>query len=246
MEGIKKIILLVLLLSGSLELSAQFFRGVGFFLGETSSRHRYKNKYPLDYPSDPTFLHAHPPSHKATEFESWSVGAFVEMLPSDMWRWQSEIEYINRGSNENVLLNPITDAQQKMTNKLSYIQWNNFLKRYVDLGLRYRTYAMVGIRLEYNLSRSLPAYGYVSGSMPKIWYNPDAALGMEIPLGRSNWTLFVEEHYNPDVLKQVSLDNNKIWLMNRTWETRVGLIYRWKRGIGAYDIDCNAPRYHGR
>src|SRR5437667_8078645 len=111
MKDLKKIILLVLLLTGSLEISAQFFRGVGFFLGETSSRHRYKNKYPLDFQSDPKFLHAYPPSHKATEFESWSVGAFVEMLSSDMWRWQSEIEYMNRGSKENELLDPITDAQ---------------------------------------------------------------------------------------------------------------------------------------
>jgi hypothetical protein len=24
------------------------------------------------------------------------------------------------------------------------------------------------------------------------------------------------------------------------------LIYRIKQGIGAYDLDCNAPKYHGR
>jgi hypothetical protein len=240
-----KTILFFFLFCNLAQMNAQFFRGVGFFLGETTSRHRYKNKYPIPYEQDPTFLHAKPPSHKGSEYESWSVGAFVEMLPSDVWRWQSEIEYMNRGSRENVLLDPILNTKVKATNHLSYIQWNNFLKRYVDLGLRYRTYLMIGARIEYNLTKSVPAYSYVAGGMPKIWFNPDAALGIEIPL-RRGWSMFVEEHYNPDVLKQVSLDGGKIWLMNRTWETRVGLIYRWKRGIGAYDLDCNAPRYHGR
>jgi hypothetical protein len=241
----RKILFVLLFFSLSHSVFPQFIRAWGLFLGETSSRHRYKNKYPTDPQGDPTYLHAQPPSHKATEYESWSAGIFLEMLRSDVWRWQTELEYCNKGSKENELVNYVTDQQVKKVNKLSYIQWNNFLKRFIYLGINKPTYIMIGVRAEYNLTRSLPAYTYISGNMKKLWVSPDIGVGMEFHL-RGPWAIFVEEHYNPDAWFQYSRDNNKIWLMNRTWETRVGLIYRMKQGIGAYDLDCNAPKYHGR
>ena len=222
---------------------SQFLRGVGVYGAETSSRDRYKNNYPQDAQNDPLILHARPPSHKATEHHSWGAGIFLEMLSSDLWRWRTEIEYANKGSNENELLDPITDAQQKKVNKYKNIQWNNYLKRYVDIGLKYPTYAMIGVRGEYTISKSTPAYSYISGKFHQLQVSADLGLGMEIPL-RRGWSMYVEEHYNPDAWFKYKED--KIWAMGRTWETRVGVIYRWKRGIGAYDIDCNAPRYHGR
>ncbi len=243
MKAFRKIFFILALFTIPYTVFPQFLRAWAVFAGETSSRHRYKNKYPLDFQSDPTFQHANPPSHKSTEFESWSAGIFLEMLRSDVWRWQTELEYCNKGAKENVLLNPITDAQQKMTNKLTYIQWNNFLKRYINIGLRRPTYIMIGVRAEYLFSKSTPAY--YAGSFKKFWASPDIGIGMEFKL-RGNWSLFAEEHYNPDAWFQYSRDNNKVWGMNRTWETRVGIIYRIKQGIGAYDLDCNAPKYHGR
>jgi len=237
------IITLLLLFAIPYSLFPQFFRGVGIYAAETSSRDRYKNNYPRDLQSDPAFLHSVPPSHKGGDYESWGAGIFLEMLSSDLWRWRTEIEYANKGSREDGGINPINNAQQSGTNTYKNIQWNNYLKRYVDFGLRYPTYAMLGVRGEYTLSKSIPAYSYIAGQFSQIHISADLGLGMEIPL-RGGWSVFVEEHYNPDAWFKYKKD--KIWAMGRTWETRVGLIYRWKRGIGAYDIDCNAPRYHGR
>lgn len=245
MKNIRRIFFAFALLVICQNAFPQFVRAFGLFAGETSSRHRYKNKYPQEFSEDPTFLHARPPSHKGTEFHNWSAGIFLEMLRSDRWRWQTEIEYCNKGSRENELLNPITDAKEKKSNKLTYIQWNNFLKRYIYIGFNKPTYLMLGVRAEYKLSASTPAYSYVAGNFKKIWASPDVGLGMEFPL-RGGWGIFVEEHYNPDAWFQYYADGGKIWAMNRTWETRVGVIYRMKQGIGAYDLDCNAPKYHGR
>ncbi len=224
-------------------LFPQFLQGVGIFLAETSSRDRYKNLHPLSLQDDPTFLHAKPPSHKATEYHSWGVGIFLSMLNNEKWRWRTEIEYANKGFAENELLDPITDAQRKISNTYKRIQWNNYLKRYIDLGLRYPIYALIGARIEYGLGSSTPAYSYVSRSFTKLLVSSDAGLGIEFPLKRG-FSLFVEEHYNPDVMFKYG--RNKVFVTGRTWETRVGLIYRWKRGIGAYDIDCNAPRFRGK
>lgn len=243
MKHSRNIILLLAFLTLPYLVYPQFVRAWGVFAGETSSRHRYKNSISHDPIEDPLFLHLQPPSHKGAERHSWSAGIFLEMLRSDVWRWQTELEYCNKGSRENELVNWVTNERVKKVNKLTYIQWNNFLKRYINLGLRWPTYLMIGVRAEYNLSRSTPAYSYITNNMKKIWASPDIGVGVEFKL-RGPWGIFVEEHYNPDAWFQYNKD--KVWLMNRTWETRVGLIYRLKQGIGAYDLDCNAPKYHGR
>ncbi|HEX7413110.1 MAG TPA: hypothetical protein VF411_03610 [Bacteroidia bacterium] len=228
----------------SIQAQYRFLQGIGAFIGETSSRDKYINSNPTDLKSDPNFLHAHPPSHNSTERESWSAGVYVEMLRSADWRWVSEIDFCNKGAKEgDELLNPITNQTTSATNKYGNIQWNNHLKRWIDIGLRFKTYAMVGARIEYTLIKSTPAYSYVAGNAAKITVSPDAAVGAEFHL-RGPWNLFAEEHYNPDILKLYN--KNHVWLRNRTWETRVGIIYRFKSGIGAVDLDCNAPRYHGR
>ena len=221
----------------------RFLQGLAFFAGETSSRDRYINKYPQTLQDDPNFYHAYPPSHKSTELENFSVGVFAEMLKSYDWRWVTEIDYCNKGAIENELLNPITDKKRVVANHYANIQWNNYLKRWIDLGFRFKTYAMIGARLEYTIARSTPAYTYFSGHAAKLTVSPDVAIGAEFHL-KGPWNLFVEEHYNPDVIALYRVPKIAMW--NRTWETRVGIIYRFKSGIGSVDLDCNAPRYHGR
>ena len=246
MINMKKNILVITFLSLFVipcSIFPQFLQGVGIYLAETSSRDRYKNLNPTDLQSDPAFLHSKPPSHKGTEYQSWGVGIFLSMLNNEKWRWRTEIEYANKGSTENELLDPITDAQRKSANSYKKIQWNNYLKRYIDLGLRFPTYALIGARIEYTLGASTPAYSYISGGFSKILVSGDAGLGIEFPL-KKGFSLFVEEHYNPDAMFKYGA--NKVFVTGRTWETRIGLIYRWKRGIGAYDIDCNAPRFRGK
>jgi hypothetical protein len=232
-----------LLLSVFSQAQYRFIQGIGAFIGETSSRDRYVNGYPQDFQSDPLFLHAKPPSHKSAELENFSVGIFLEMLRSAKWRWVTEIDFCNKGAVENELLNPITNAKRISANHYANLQWNNYLKRWVDLGIKPRTYIMVGIRLEDNLARSTPAYSYVSGAISKIQVSADVGVGMEFHL-RGPWNLFVEEHYNPDIIPLYA--KNKVVMANRTWETRIGIVYRFKTGIAAVDLDCNAPRYHGR
>ena len=243
-KNIRLLLFFGFLIGGISTYAQRFIQGLGGFIGETSSRDRYKNGYPIDFKDDPTFLHAQPPSHNSTERESWSVGIYLEMLKSYDWRWVSEISYCNKGAKEaDELLNPITNQKTSAVNKYGNLQWNNYLKRWIDLGFRFKTYAMVGVRAEYTLLRSTPAYSYISGNATRITATPDVAIGAEFHLKR-HWNLFIEEHYNPDILKLY--DKNNVWLRNRTWETRVGIIYRFKSGIGAVDLDCNAPRYHGR
>jgi hypothetical protein len=245
MKSIRTFLILgFLIVNLSIQAQYNFLQGIGAFVGETSSRDRYKNGYPLDFKDDPTFLHAQPPSHNSTERESWSVGIYAEMLKGGDWRWVSEIDYCNKGAREeDELLNPITNQTTSATNKYGNLQWNNYLKRWIDLGFRFKTYAMLGVRAEYSMIRSTPAYSYIAGNARKITASPDVGIGAEFHL-KGHWNLFVEEHYNPDVLSVYN--KNKVTLWNRTWETRVGIIYRFKSGIGSVDMDCNAPRYHGR
>jgi hypothetical protein len=233
----------ILSLSVSLQAQHRFLQGIAVFVGETSSRDRYLNLYPRDFQNDPTFLHARPPSHKSAELENFSVGIFLEMLRSSTWRWVTEIDYCNKGAVENELLNPITDQKRVVANHYANIQWNNYLKRWIDLGFKFKTYAMVGARIEYTMSASTPAYSYISGKARKITVSPDVGVGAEFRI-KGPWNLFIEEHYNPDVIPLYT--TGKISLWNRTWETRLGIIYRFKSGIGSVDLDCNAPRYHGR
>lgn len=221
----------------------RFLQGIALFIGETSSRDRYLNLYPQDFAHDPTFLHAYPPSGKTCELENFSVGFFAEMLRSYNWRWVTEIDFCNKGAVVTDIINPITDEKRVVANHYANLQWNNYLKRWVDLGFKFRTYVMVGARLEYNVSRSVPAYPAIIGKASKIVVTPDVGVGAEFHL-RGPWNLFVEEHYNPSAIPWFS--NGKISFWNRTWETRIGIIYRFKSGIGSIDLDCNAPRYHGR
>ena len=232
-----------LVFSASLQAQYRFLQGIAVFVGETSSRDRYVNLYPQDLQSDPTFLHAQPPSHKSGELQGFSVGIFLEMLRSAQWRWVTEIDFCNKGAAEHELLNPITDQKRFVANHYTNIQWNNYLKRWIDLGFKFKTYAVIGARVEFTMASSTPAYSYVSSKAAKLTVSPDVGIGAEFHL-RGPWNLFIEEHYNPDAIPLFT--NGHVTMWNRTWETRLGIIYRFKSGIGSVDLDCNAPRYHGR
>jgi hypothetical protein len=228
----KTLLLLFVFCSPLAQLKAQFLRGVGIFGSGTTSRHQYVNTNPVDS----TNIHAMPENHNAAERISWGAGAVVEMLPFERFRLRTELEYINKGSKENELLNPFTDEHQKGTNKYSYIGLNNFLTFRLE-GDYAAWYILAGARLEYNLRKSTPAYSYVAGNFRKLAISPDVGIGTElITLGRFRW--FTELHYNPDVFKQYKKD--QVWANNRTWELRIGVMLRPKRML---DIDCNAPRY---
>jgi len=73
---------------------AQFIQGIGIFGAGTSSRHEYINN---NTPAA-VFPYLYPEKHRSMERLSWGAGIVAEMLPFSGFRWQSEIEYINKGS----------------------------------------------------------------------------------------------------------------------------------------------------
>lgn len=232
---IKKYSLLVLLLLSLGQANAQFFRGIGFFVGGTSSRHRYVNTSSPDSIFSNKFI---TPSHKSAERLSYSGGLMAEFLPYDRVRWQTEIEYCNKGAVERPFLSPLTEERgDKVVNKLSYIQWNNYAKFFLNEGYRGAPYILIGGRIEYNLTRSLPIYSPVVGSLARIRVTPDVALGYEF-VSFYKWKFFSEVHYNPDIYNKTV---NNIKFNNRTWELRIGLIYRPQKALD----NCNAPKIRG-
>lgn len=232
---IKKTVL-ILIITLTYQVKAQFFRGAGLFVCGTMSSHHYKNSRAVD---SAFFMHTYPaPSHRSAEYFSWSAGIFAEFLKYKRIRWQTELEYCNKGAVERPLLFPWPAIRGDRTvNKYAYIQWNNYAKIFFNEGYRGTPYIMLGARLEYNLSKSVSAYHLVAANLPKITVSPDAAIGYEF-VSYSPFKLFTEFHYNPDLLK---VRKDAVTWRNRTYELRVGIIYRPQK---AFD-DCNAPRYHG-
>src|SRR4051812_43123313 len=130
---IKKVLFILIIISSG--ASAQsFFKGVGIFGSVTSSKHEYRNS-DTDK-KDTTYVPAHyyPQTHISKEFINWGAGIFLELGRSNI-RWQTELEYINKGANEMALINIYSGERTGSynANKLTYIQWNNYLKFYYPL-----------------------------------------------------------------------------------------------------------------
>jgi hypothetical protein len=213
---------------------AQFIQGIGLFGAGTSSRHEYINN---NTPA-PVYPYLYPEKHRSRERLSWGAGVVFEMLPFRVFRWQSEIEYINKGADEvSYMKDPVTGERERQVNKYKYIAWNNFAKFRFET-FNFTSALLIGARLEYNLGKSTPAYDFVAGNFKKLWISPDIGVAFE-PYSFGKFKFFTELHYNPDVRRQYNQDN--ILASNRTWELRVGIIHRKKK---MNDLDCNAPRYY--
>jgi hypothetical protein len=222
-------------------LQAQFrYRGLGIFGAMTQSAHYYTNT-DTDKKNDSVvvFDYFYAQTHHSKEYFNWGAGIFLE-LGGDRTRWQTELEYCNKGANERELTNAYTGdrVDQFSVNKLTYIQWNNYLKFWYPAGYNH-WYWMAGVRLEYLFSKSVTAFTAFSGDFPTFWFSGDVALGYEFPLVKK-YSIFVEYHFNPDVWYHTHNNNTRI--MNRTLELRVGIVMRPKKK--SID-DCNAPVYRG-
>lgn len=235
----RKLILAALALI-AFRASSQSFKGIGIYGALTQSAHYYTNT-DTDRKLDTPFVYNrfYPQSHISKEFFNWGAGIFAEFGREGL-RWQTELEYANKGAKERELLNPITGerASDFGKNKYTYIQWNNYLKFYRPLGFSSHWYIMPGIRLEYLFRNSASVFTPVSGDFPTFWFSGDIGVGYEFPLFKQISGL-VEYHWNPDIIRHT---HNNIKVRNRTFELRVGLVYRKKRR--SVD-DCNAPRYNG-
>lgn len=210
-------------------------KGIGVFGAMTSSAHYYDNTSTHIQPNAP-FVN----SHISKELLSWGAGVFVEISRRERLRWQTELEYCNKGAQEKELLNAFTGERSGtwQKNKYSYIQWNNYLKYYSPIGYNAHWYALLGLRIEYLLRKSTPVFSTVSSNFPKFWFSGDIGLGYEIPVYK-RFSAFMEFHWNPDIISHNHIDTQ---VRNRTLELRVGAVMRpRKRRVD----DCNTPRYNG-
>ncbi len=242
---IKRAYLFGVLAFCQMQMHSQFFKGIGVYGALTESRHRYINKdedkrdfTPSDYTNNPNYYNTQ--SYVAKERFSWGAGVFAEFSTIDRVRWQTELAYTNKGSKERQLQDPFFGVRESGfgTNKFTYIQWNNYLKFFNKLGYMSNCYYMLGVRAEYAFRSSTPVNAPYSGAKPKIWFSGDAGIGFEFPLYKKiNW--FNEYHWNNDIWNP---KKGSTVMRNRTFEIRVGLVYRpKKRSID----DCNAPKYNG-
>jgi hypothetical protein len=231
--------LIILLLAG-FGAHAQFkYRGFGIFGSLTETAHYYNN-LDTDKKLNDTLLYKYfyPQTHHSKEYFNWGAGIFLE-LGTDGTRWQTELEYINKGAYERELTDAYTGdrAEEFQVNKHTYLQWNNYLKFWYPAGSAH-WYWMAGIRLEYMLSKSVSVFTPFSGDFPSFWFGGDVGIGYEFPLVKK-YSMFIEYHLNHDLWYHTH-DNTRI--MARTLELRIGLVSRpRKRSID----DCNAPVYRG-
>lgn len=220
-------------------VQAQFrYKGVGIFGSFTHSAHRYINEDTDKKTTDTAYHVFYPQSHISMERLSWGAGAFVE-FGGENARWQTELEYINKGAKENALTNVYTGERvgTYVPNKYRYIQWNNYLKLYYPAGFDH-WYLMPGIRLEYLFGSTTPVFSDVAGAFPKFWFSGNIGIGYEIFLFRT-YSLFTEYHWNPDIIAH---RHGNTTVRNRTFELRIGIVKRPKRrGVD----DCNTPTYRG-
>jgi hypothetical protein len=220
---------------------AQFkYRGFGIFGALTSGAHYYTNNLWEANNLDTSALALYPQSHHSKELLNWAAGAFAE-FGGNRLRWQTELEYCNKGANEMEVVYPRTGARSGSysPNKLTYFQWNNYAKYFFPLAFS-QFYIMGGVRLEYLFRNSSTVFLPVSGDFPKFWFSGDLGAGYEVPIVK-RFSAFVEAHWNPDVIKH---DHNggSVSVRSRTFELRIGLMMRPKRR--SID-DCNAPVYKG-
>lgn len=238
----KKLIIAITVCIAAQVSAQKLFKGAGVFGALTMSKHEYRN-LDEDKKADTPFVYNrfYPQTHISKEFFSWGAGIFLELSRNENVRWQTELEYINKGANEMQVLDYVSGARSGLYsgNKLTYIQWNNYLKFWNPIFYSSHWYFMMGVRLEYLFKRSASVYPDVIAAFPKFWFSGDLGLGYEFPITEKIGA-FVETHWNPDIIPHKYNGNTRV--RSRTFEARVGLTYRpRKRRID----DCNAPVYKG-
>ena len=229
-------------------LQAQYgsvFKGIGIFMSGTESVHYYRNldmgkreEFAANYATHPEYYY--PRDYIGREsFNVLSGGIFAEFGRSDGLRWQTEAEWIKRSIKSKDVSDPISGAMTGYSKrKYKYIEWNNYLKFYNSVGYLSAWYIMPGIRLQYLFSAGSGAYANFDGNFAKIWFSGDIGAGYEFGFTKKIF-MFSEFHWNPEIL---SHRFDRIRVRNRTFELRVGIVYRpRKKSID----DCNAPKYRG-
>jgi hypothetical protein len=232
-------ILLFLLLPGFVFSQKIKFKGAGIYGAGLTSCHYYKNDL-----STPTIIDTngnkffYPQTHISKEYINWGAGIFAEFSLFRKIRWQTELEYANKGAQEMEIVDRMEQRSGSyVTNKYTYIQWNNYAKSYTKL-IFGSAYWMLGVRAEYLFRKSTPVFAPYSSNLKSFWFSADLGIGWEIRL-TERFYLFTEGHWNPDVISQ---KQDFLKIRNRTFEARLGITYRPRK---QKVDDCNAPVYKG-
>ena len=180
--------------------NAQFVNGIGIMGGATFAKQKF---YLL--PTDETL--------KKKFIIGLNACAFAEFFSNDYLRWQTEIEYNNKGSHDK------TNGDYK--NKLSYLCWNNYLKIHSEFYIGI-PYLLIGPKLEYRLSENIQSPA-VTSSFHSLHGSASFGAGWEF-IVFSSLKPMAEIHYNPDI-KINAYQESDLKIKNKAWEVRVGLKY---------------------
>jgi hypothetical protein len=210
----RKKVLFAFLLFVALQSNAQFFNSMGITLGLSAGNEKFLFK-------DPYVL-----SRKKYVY-GFNGSVFAEFFSYDHARWVSEFQYNQKGSVDK-------EPQDKYTNHLQYICWNNYLKLRTEM-YRIIPYILIGPRLEYNLSQNTTSPA-ITGNFLKLHVSPAVGVGMEF-VSYINFKFLVEAFYNPDVL-MASYIKPEMHVFNKNFELRVGVKYEF----GSPE-NCNTPVY---
>src|SRR5688572_26651823 len=100
MQRLLKIVLL-LLLPGFVFAQKIKYKGAGIYFAGLTSCHYYKNDLSTHSSIDSSGnKYYYPQTHISKEFINWGAGIFAEFSLFRKVRWQTELEYANKGAQE--------------------------------------------------------------------------------------------------------------------------------------------------
>ncbi len=191
---------------GPTQLSAQFFKGFGATIGGTASWQKWK-----DVESGA--------SGKGKIIFGGNGALFAEMIDHEYYRWQTEFQWIMKGSKRNMVAPRVN---------LQYLSWGNFLKLRQEL-YDVTPYLLVGPKIEYLLNSN---YGGFKLLHPVLF----SALGMEF-LYKRPFIWLVEVGYDWDMMPALKTD--KYQAKNNALILRAGVKWEIKKKARG----CGPSRY---
>jgi len=199
----KKCVACILLFLCVLSLQAQFLNAFGIMAGATEATHRYR--------------------YTNTEFDNnkyitgFNGSAFWELFDKNSFRWQTEIQYNQKGS--------VDKYDPTLKNRLHYICWNNFLKIRSELKIG-TPYFLIGPRLEYLVFQKTTSPD-MGSAYEKLHMSGSLGIGWEKEVFKGPKP-FIELQFNPDVFKY-AYDGGNYKIKNFVIELRVGAKLYWHR-----------------
>jgi len=187
-------------------VQAQFIKGFGLTLGGTASWQKWK-----DQETGKT---------ARGKFIFGGNGAvFAEMIDHEYYRWQSEIQFMMKGSKRTMAADRVN---------LQYLCWGNYLKLRQEL-YDVTPYLLLGPKVEYLLNTSFPGFKQIH---PVLF----SALGMEFLYNRP-FIWLVELGYDWDI--SPAMNTEKYRVKNNALILRAGIKWEIKKKARG----CGPSRY---